>query len=129
MLNSACVVIASILLIIPGFLSDVLAVLLLISPLRRLIGGVIIARAASTGTFSYTATGTGGHRMNAGFNYDSDPRSGSQSGVIDGDFRDVTPQDPVPGQTGTSGDGDGTMPRIEDSRWASPGRNDSTTRD
>jgi len=48
MLSGAALSIAALLLILPGFLTDILGLLLLIGPLRRAIGGLIAARAAHT---------------------------------------------------------------------------------
>lgn len=123
MLDSACIVIASFFLIIPGFLSDLLAILLLIRPLRRLIGGVILARAASTSAFRFQAARGSG--KDSSFRYGAGARPAGGSGVIDGDFRDVTPQ-----EAGSAGSPDGAggeaMPRIEDSRWAQSGSREKT---
>jgi len=46
LLSGAALSVAAILLILPGFLTDILGLLLLIGPLRRFLGGLIAARAA-----------------------------------------------------------------------------------
>ncbi|MCM8734968.1 FxsA family protein [Azospirillum sp. A1-3] len=133
-LDGFCAVLAGILLIIPGFLTDILGIALLIGPLRRGIGRWLLGRmGAGMPVFTTTAgrPGFGAGNFGAGgfggpgFGADG-PRPADDPfrpttgvpGVIDGDYRDVTP--------GESKMGDGKMseetddrdaPRLTDSQW------------
>lgn len=128
-LDGFCAVLAGVLLIVPGFLTDILGILLLIRPLRRGIGRWLFSRIGA-GMPVFTTTNRGG--FGAGFGGTAGgptagdqgfgtvdfgtggPRRGddpfrSAPGVIDGDFRDVTPDD-------RSGE-DRDAPRLTDSQW------------
>nr|WP_255636166.1 FxsA family protein [Azospirillum sp. 412522] len=132
-LDGFCAVLAGILLIIPGFLTDILGIALLIRPLRRGVGRWLLGR-LGTGMPVFTTSSRGGfgagfggaNSGNQGFgrgdfgNADFGaggprraddpfrPASGAP-GVIDGDFRDVTPED--------KGGEDRDAPRLTDSQW------------
>ncbi|MBK1838809.1 FxsA family protein [Azospirillum sp. YIM B02556] len=133
-LDGFCAVLAGILLIIPGFLTDILGIALLIRPLRRGIGRWLLGR-LGTGLPVFTTTSRGGFGAGgfgpdfgsganganssgqgfggADFGADGPRRSDDPfrpaPGVIDGDFRDVTPDS-------KAGD-DGDAPRLTDSQW------------
>lgn len=136
-LDGFCAVLAGVLLIIPGFLTDILGILLLIRPLRRGIGRWLFSRIGA-GMPVFTTTGRGGFGAGGfgpGFGGAAGgPTSGDQGfgsaefgtggprrgddpfrptpgvpGVIDGDFRDVTQED----RTGEDRD----APRLTDSQW------------
>jgi len=119
-LDGFCAVLAGVLLIIPGFLTDILGILLLIRPLRRGIGRWLFSRIGA-GMPVFTTTGRGGFGAGGfgpGFGAGAGgPTSGDDPfrpapgvpGVIDGDFRDVTPED-------RSGE-DRDAPRLTDSQW------------
>lgn len=130
-LDGFCAVLAGILLIIPGFLTDILGLVLLVGPLRRGIGRWLLGRiGAGMPVFTMGGTGMGGTGGRpgfgaggfgeAGFGADGprhDPRRADDPfrpapGVIDADYRDVTPGD-------GDGDGkaDGDAPRLTDSQW------------
>ncbi|AWU94876.1 FxsA family protein [Azospirillum ramasamyi] len=136
-LDGFCEVLAGILLIIPGFLTDILGLLLLIRPLRRGMGRWFLRRAGA-GMSVFTMGGTtadGRHGFgHGGFGQpgfgSGDARRADDPfrpapGVIDVDYRDVTP-----GEDGT-GDGkddgkdagkdhgkdDADAPRLTDSQW------------
>lgn len=139
-LDGFCAVLAGVLLIIPGFLTDILGILLLIRPLRRGIGRWLFSRiGAGMPVFTTTNRGGLGGGFGTGFggapggdqgfgNRDfgsaefgtGGPRRGDDPfrptpgvpGVIDGDFRDVTPED-------RSGE-DRDAPRLTDSQWGKP---------
>lgn len=119
LLDGVCVVIAGILLIIPGFLSDLLALVLLIPPLRRLMGRWLVGRLAAGNAFQVFGS-AGFSQTPGGFQPGSGSGSGAgsgpagpsfqaQPGVIDGDYQDVSDQTPnaAPG-----------TPRLSDSQWA-----------
>ncbi|SIS47692.1 FxsA family protein [Insolitispirillum peregrinum] len=97
LLNGMAVLLAGLLLIIPGFLTDALAVLLLLPPLRRgllMLGLAAFARrwtaSASAGSF-----GPGGfahpHQDFPGGGFAGQSRAAPD---IEGDYRDVTPHAP-----------------------------------
>lgn len=116
-LDGFCEVIAGILLIIPGFLTDLFGLLLLIRPLRRRIGRWLLARMSAGGAF-HVFGGPGFGRPGAGpdpgpsHGFDRAAPSGTpfpqQPGVIDGDFREVPDDEPAKAY--------GTR-RLSDSQW------------
>lgn len=135
-LDGFCAVLAGILLIIPGFLTDILGIALLIRPLRRGIGRWLLGRlGAGMPVFTTTSRGGfgaggfgpgfgaggpapgnqgfGGADFGADFGADGPRRAEDPfrpaPGVIDGDFRDVTPEDKT--------DDDRDTPRLTDSQW------------
>ncbi|HEY0835406.1 MAG TPA: FxsA family protein [Azospirillum sp.] len=101
-----CVAVGGILLIIPGFLTDAVAVLLLIPPLRNALGLWLFERMRRKGGLHVWMNGRA-----------VDPRHpsprppprppGAPGEVIDVDYREVDP----PGGT------DADAPRLEESRW------------
>ncbi|ANC92592.1 exclusion protein FxsA [Azospirillum humicireducens] len=128
-LDGFCAVLAGILLIIPGFLTDMLGLALLIGPLRRGIGRWLLGRIGAGmpvfttmgGTDAGGSSGFGGGFGREGFGEPgfgaSDSRRADDPfrpapGVIDVDYRDVTPGD-------GNGDGkaEGDAPRLTDSQW------------
>lgn len=128
-LDGFCAVLAGILLIIPGFLTDILGIALLIGPLRRGIGRWLLGRmGAGMPVFTTTAgrPGFGAGNFGAGgfggpgFGADS-PRQADDPfrpttgvpGVIDGDYRDVTPGESKMGEETDDRD----APRLTDSQW------------
>lgn len=104
-----CTVVAGILLIVPGFLSDLVGLTLLVPPVRRGLGYWLLSRLAGNGGFQVWTSSmrTGGPADTARDPFRPPP------GIIDGDYRDVTEQDPG-------------MPRLGESRWSGdrdePGR-------
>lgn len=92
-----CVVIGAILLIIPGFLTDILGILLLVPFLRDALGRRLLDRVRANGSMrvwmSRTEAGPSGTTRTAGE-------------VIDVEYREVEPD----------------APRLEESRWGSDGR-------
>lgn len=133
-LDGFCAVLAGILLIIPGFLTDILGIALLIGPLRRGIGRWLLGRmGAGMPVFTTTAgrPGFGAGNFGAGgfggpgFGADG-PRPADDPfrpttgvpGVIDGDYRDVTPGESKmgDGKMGEESD-DRDAPRLTDSQW------------
>ncbi|PWC32251.1 FxsA family protein [Azospirillum sp. TSO35-2] len=124
-LDGFCAVFAGILLIIPGFLTDLLGLALLVPPLRRGLGRWLLGRIGgglpvfTTGPGAGFGRGTGaggfeGFGETAGdpFRPGQDHGRGASSapGVIDGDYRDVT-ADEHSRRTGAE------APRLSDSQW------------
>lgn len=114
LLDGVCVVIAGILLIIPGFLSDLLALVLLIPPLRRVMGRWLVGRLAAGNAFQvfgsarFSQTSDGFQTGSGAGSGPAGPSFQAQPGVIDGDYQDVSDQTPnaAPG-----------TPRLSESQW------------
>jgi UPF0716 protein FxsA len=92
LLDGAGVMAAGLLLILPGFLSDLAALALLIRPLRRWLAGRL----------------TGSRGARPGFAAGRPPASGSGP-VIAGEYRDVTDEPAPPGES-RWGSGPGRLP-------------------
>ncbi|MBP2229830.1 UPF0716 protein FxsA [Azospirillum agricola] len=125
-LDGFCEVAAGILLLIPGFLTDLLGLALLIRPLRRGAGRWLLARmmagqsrfqvfggAGSGARSGCPAGGFGaGSASGAGAGFGADGHRGGpfqpQPGVIDGDYRDVSEDAPA--------EAEGTR-RLSESQW------------
>lgn len=99
-----CIVVAGVLLIIPGFLTDIVGLLLFLRPLRNAIGRWLFERLRGSGSLHVWTAGQGTAGRGA------DPRHRPAPDVIDGEYRDVTPEESGPDQG----------PRLSDSRWAPP---------
>lgn len=93
--HAALLVLAALLLIFPGFLSDLMALPLLLPPVRRALIRWLGVQAKRRGGFTVWPGGRGG------------PGGGT---VIDADYTEVRPE----------GGRDPSLPRIEDSRWGGP---------
>ncbi|SMH55727.1 FxsA family protein [Azospirillum agricola] len=129
-LDGFCEVVAGILLLIPGFLTDLLGLALLIRPLRRGAGRWLLARMmAGQSRFQVfggpafgAGSGAGSGRPDGGFGAGSASGAGPgfgaaghrggpfqpQPGVIDGDYRDVSENTPA--------EAEGTR-RLSESQW------------
>lgn len=103
--DGLCIALAGVLLVIPGFVTDILALLVLLPPVRGLLYGRI-ARAVKSGLVQGEMRAGGTTVWRSG----GRPPYGDTT-VIDGDFREVPQTDP---------DQD-TLPP-PDSRWRPPGR-------
>lgn len=91
--HAALLVLAGLLLVFPGFLSDLLALPLLIPPVRSALIRWVSGRAQARGGFTVWPGGRG------------------RDTVIDADYTEVNPDETSPGRR------DPAMPKIEDSRW------------
>lgn len=98
-LHGFCVVVAAILLIIPGFVSDIVGILLFIPKVRTALGQWFLTR--MQGSARVWADGR-----------PVDPRHPPAGRVIDVDYEEVPPEAPA----------DGDAPRLEESRWGRDGR-------
>ncbi|AWK86037.1 FxsA family protein [Azospirillum thermophilum] len=101
-----CKLVAGVLLVIPGFVTDILALILLIPPVRRGLGLWLLARLARSGSFQMWSSGTVWR----------DPPDAGEArrpppGVIDVDYRDVTADERDGRRDGPDG------PALSDSRW------------
>lgn len=89
--DGLCLIIAGVLLLTPGFITDTIGFLLFLPPIRMAIGALIIHRIANLQA-----------GQQSGMHSHSQSRAGFTSGpfdnsnVVDGDFRDITdPADPT----------------------------------
>jgi len=98
--HAALLVLAALLLIFPGFLSDLMALPLLLPPVRRMVIRWLGVQAKRRGGFTVWPGGRG---------------PGGRGPVIDADYTEVRPD----------GGADPSLPRLEESRWRSPGEQDS----
>lgn len=99
MFDGICILIAGVLLLTPGFVTDTFGFLLLIPPLRQLVGAKVIMKLVQSGNirtnFSTAGFGTG-HR--------SGPHRSGPNGpgpIIDGEFENVSPDDAANDSTDT----------------------------
>lgn len=101
--HAALLVLAALLLIFPGFLSDLMALPLLLPPVRRMLIRWLGVQAKRRGGFTVWPGGRG---------------PGGKGTVIDADYTEVKPE---------SGR-DPSLPRIEESRWRGPDDGDGQHR-
>ena len=106
--DGICILIAGVLLLTPGFVTDTFGFLLLVPPLRQLIGAKVIMKLVQSGNIrtnfrgaTYSSGGQGGPNgrgpngaggHGAGGHGGARPRGAGP--IIDGDFEDVSPNDP-----------------------------------
>jgi UPF0716 protein FxsA len=81
--DGACLLLGGALLLTPGFVTDTLGLLLFLPPLRDALRGWLGRLVATRGSVRFYGMGGGGPRR---------PPPGD--GVIDGDYREVTPGEP-----------------------------------
>ncbi|MBB6253474.1 FxsA family protein [Nitrospirillum iridis] len=85
--DGLCLATAGVLFAVPGFVSDLAGVALLIPPVRR----VLLAQAQRLSGARFTVRATSGGRTSGGYAAPTRPTT-----VIDGDFVDVTRPEPGP---------------------------------
>ncbi|WP_033070299.1 FxsA family protein [Thalassospira australica] len=109
--DGICILVAGVLLLTPGFVTDSFGFLLLVPPLRQLIGAKVIMKLVQSGNIR-TSFGGGGfgasHPGGPGAQGPRGPfgaRSRGKGPVIDGDFEDVSPDDPNRQPTNDAGSG------------------------
>ncbi|WP_029010854.1 FxsA family protein [Azospirillum halopraeferens] len=113
-LHGFCMVVAAILLIIPGFLSDAVGLLLFIAPVRAGMGRWLLERMGAR-----TRVWTSGRPGDAGSARPGDAGAPPPGGrVIDVDYEEVQPRT----TDGAPRRDDGDAPRLEESRWRPEGR-------
>jgi UPF0716 protein FxsA len=81
-LSGVCILLAGILLLTPGFVTDAVGFLLLIPPFRVALAGAVIASLRRNGRFTMTSTGGA---AGGGFR----PPPGGRGPIIDGEFEEV----------------------------------------
>lgn len=100
-----CTVIGGVLLIIPGFFSDLLALLLIVPPVRRTLGRWMFGRIRTSGGVWMAGSTRPASHDHPHYGQAHHDRPRHDPGVIDGDYREV---DPAP---------DPDMPKLDQSRW------------
>lgn len=101
LLSGVGILLAALLLFIPGFVTDTLGFLLFIPPLRKILMISLLAQAMRGGT----RINVGGFGRRGGPRTDGMRRGPDGSPIIDGDFEDLT-DGPNPPKAGPSGPGD-----------------------
>lgn len=107
MFDGICILVAGVLLLTPGFVTDTFGFLLLVPPLRQLIGAKVIMKLVQSGNirtnFGGAAHPGGPHgphgphgpgRGPSGRPGSAGSRPRGSGPIIDGDFEDVSPHDP-----------------------------------
>ncbi len=103
MFDGICILVAGVLLLTPGFVTDTFGFLLLVPPLRQLIGAKVIMKLVQSGnirtnfrgaTYSSGAQGGSSGRGPNGPGGHGGSRPRGAGPIIDGDFEDVSPNDP-----------------------------------
>lgn len=94
MISGVCLLIAGLLLVTPGFLTDTIGFALLIPPVRLYLGALVVRSALKHGTV---------HRFGGGFGAAGGPgRPGGHGAgrgeTIDGDYVDMTERDDTPSE-------------------------------
>ena len=100
--DGICILVAGVLLLTPGFVTDTFGFLLLVPPLRQLIGAKVIMKLVQSGNIrtsfggaTYSSGPRGPHGPGAsGARGSGGARPRGAGPIIDGDFEDVSPHDP-----------------------------------
>ena len=87
--DGICILIAGVLLLTPGFVTDGLGLMLLVPGLRNVIAGLLWRSLQRSGQFEMHVGGTGFAR----------PRHMQDDDVIEGEYREVRPEKPDRGAT------------------------------
>ena len=94
MLHGLALMLAGALLLVPGFVTDTVGLLLFVPGVRRWLMGGLLAGLVKTGAVFTASAGFSGPGQRQG--------QGRPGGVIDGDYQDITPPNPddiTPGGT------------------------------
>jgi UPF0716 protein FxsA len=91
LVDGALIVLAGALMITPGFLSDCMAIVLLLPPTRAAVRGLILRRIRAGGGLITVVSGTRGW---SGPSRGTRPRGGPADGVVDADSWEDPPADP-----------------------------------
>ena len=100
MFDGICILVAGVLLLTPGFVTDTMGFLLLIPPLRQVVGAKLIMKLVQSGNIRTNFGGGPGGAGGAGHPGGSgrtgrgqNSRRPGRGPIIDGDFEDVSPDD------------------------------------
>ncbi len=83
--DGLCLLIAGALLLTPGFVTDIAGGLLLLPPMRTLLGTLVARHIVASGQF-----------QGQQFSHQPPPRQGPDDNIIDVDFEEVAPDDATP---------------------------------
>lgn len=103
--DGACLLVAGVLLLTPGFVTDATGLLLFLPPVRAWLRKVVLPALVKSGSVRYSATFTDGGPAGPQGRPDAPPRRPYE---IEGEFREVD-QDPPPADR--AGDDDDLPPR------------------
>jgi UPF0716 protein FxsA len=100
--DGACLLVAGVLLLTPGFLTDAIGFVLLVPPLRRVVGMAVWQALLKRGAVHIRTTGMEGG--NSGFpgggpGEGKGPRPGGSGPIIDGEYEDVSDTNAAAGRT------------------------------
>ncbi len=104
-LTGVCLLVAGALLLTPGFLTDALGFMLLIPPVRMMLGALLVTRLVKSGSFQFHSAGFAGGAggASAGPRGSAGPTGPAGPGpIIDGEFETV--DDPTAGGNGAQPD-------------------------
>jgi len=108
MFDGICILIAGVLLLTPGFVTDTFGFLLLIPPLRQLVGAKVIMKLVQSGNIrtNFSGAGFGPGRVGgaSGAGHRSSPHGSGPNGpgpIIDGEFENVSPGNAANDSTAT----------------------------
>ncbi|RCK19721.1 FxsA family protein [Thalassospira lucentensis] len=100
MFDGICILVAGVLLLTPGFVTDTMGFLLLIPPLRQVVGAKLIMKLVQSGNIRTNFGGGAGGAGHPGGPGGPGRTGGGQNSrrpgrgpIIDGDFEDVSPDD------------------------------------
>lgn len=105
LISGVCILVAGILLVTPGFVTDTIGFLLLIPPFRLALGASVLTGLMRNGRF--TMRSAGGMGTAGGMGGDSRQPPKGQGPIIDGEFEEI----------------DENAPKNPDSPWTRGGRN------
>ncbi len=98
MFDGICILIAGVLLLTPGFVTDTMGFLLLIPPLRKAVGAGVIMKLVKSGNIrtnftrrTYGNPGSSNDRASPGNNSSTGGHRPGSGPIIDGDFENVGP--------------------------------------
>ena len=106
MFDGICILLAGVLLLTPGFVTDTMGFLLLVPPLRQLVGAKLIMKLVQSGNIrtNFGGRGFGATYSGGNGNAGSGPANGPYASggtrprgagpIIDGDYQDVSHDDP-----------------------------------
>ncbi len=103
-LTGVCLLVAGALLLTPGFLTDALGFMLLIPPVRMLLGALLVTRLVKSGSFPFPSPGFagGGNAGGASAGPRGSAAPAGQGPITDGEFETV--DNPTAGGNGAQPD-------------------------
>ncbi|MGF1591866.1 MAG: FxsA family protein [Kiloniellaceae bacterium] len=111
MFEGVCLVLAGALLLVPGFVTDAIGLLLFVPPLREALRWLIARHLAAKAARGEARIFVDGVEVDPRRPGGAPPHRG-RGGVIDGDYQDLTPGDDDTGEGGAGEDGEPPQRRI-----------------